>query len=367
LRLRRFFLLVLVATVGCASPSGGRSASLPTAQPLPAACQPTSRGLFQLPSDKGLNYGVPTTVNGEWLGSRWLRPHTTTDPGWQAAKPRFQADLDFIASHNLGTVLRLFIGLDQLMVWDRSRGFVRYNEAALDNLSQALDMVDAHHQRVFAVLYDQEEVSSPGNFHLQALDGSHPAMRAGYLRALDVFLPRFGSRPTVIGWDLFNEPYNSLGADGGLGKPPGPDPVSPNYSNQTVRAWMLDEYRTARCAAPNAWFTFSDTTELYWKSPPDTALYAGAVDYYDIHIYDNHPSVRDWRGTLDKPYVLGEVGGSVGNGLANESVNSRVVGFWLAQGPGLGASAVLAQVGGASVYSLKRGLMRTGQVVAAAR
>jgi hypothetical protein len=192
-------------------------------------------------------------------------------------------------------------------------------------------------------------------------------MRAGYLRALDLFLRRFGSRQAVIGWDLFNEPYNSLGREGGLRKPPGPDPVSPNFSDRTVRAWILDEYRTARCAAPNAWFTFSDTTELYWKTPPNTALYAGAVDFYDIHIYDDHPTDRDWRGTLDKPYLLGEVGASVGNGLQDDSVNSRVVGFWLARAPGLGASAVLAQVGGANVFSLKDGLMQTGQVVAAAR
>jgi hypothetical protein len=350
----------------CAGPVSRGSAALPAAQPLPAACQATSRAQFQLPSDKGLNYGGPRAASGEWLGSRWLRSDVPWHPGWQSAQPRFQADLDFIASHNLGSVLRLFIGLDQLMVWDPSRGFVRYDDAALGNLSQALDMVDAHHLRVIAVLYDQEEVSSPGNFHFQALDGSHQAMRAGYLTALDVFLHRFGSRSTVVGWDLFNEPYNSLGREGGLPRPPAANPVSPNYSDQTVRTWMLDEYRTARCAAPNAWFTFSDTTELYWKSPPDTALYAGAVDFYDIHVYDDHPTARGWQGTLDKPYILGEVGGSVGRGLADEAVNSRVVGFWLARAPGLGARAVLAQVGGAGVYSLTGGLMRTGQVVAAA-
>jgi hypothetical protein len=352
--------------VACAGPIRSGTAQLPAARPLPAACQATSRAPFQLPSDKGLNYGVPSAISGEWLGSRWLRTDIPWHPGWQAAKPRFQADLDFIASHNLGSVLRLFVGLDQLMVWDQSRGFVRYDDAALGNLSQALDMVDAHHQRVFVVLFDQEEVSSPGNFHFQALDGSHPAMRAGYLTALDVFLRRFGSRSTVIGWDLFNEPYNSLGREGGLRRPPAANPVSPNYSDQTVRTWMLDEYRTARCAAPNGWFTFSDTTELYWKSPPNTALYAGAVDYYDIHVYDDHPTARGWHATLDKPYILGEVGGSVGSGLADESVNSRVVRFWLARAPGLGARAVLAQVGGAGVYTLSGGLMRTGQIVAAA-
>src|SRR5207245_4089447 len=136
-----------------------------------------------------------------------------------SARPRFQADLDFIVSHKLGSVTRLFVGLDQLMVWDRSRGFVRYKEAALDNFAQALDMLDVHHIRAFVVLFDQEEVSSPGNFHFDALDGSHPAMRAGYLRALDIFLRRFGSRSTTIGCDLFNQPYHILGRECRLSKP----------------------------------------------------------------------------------------------------------------------------------------------------
>src|SRR2546430_4351326 len=178
-------LVAILATAACASSGGGGAdAPLPTAQPLPAACQPTSRGAFQLPSDKGLNYGNPITAKGEWLGSRWLRPDSSTQPGWNAARPRFQADLDFIASHNLGSVLRLFVTLDQLMVWDEDRGFVRFNDASLANLTQAFEMLDAHHLRVFAVLFAQEVVSSPGNFRFQSLDGSHPAMRACYLRAL---------------------------------------------------------------------------------------------------------------------------------------------------------------------------------------
>jgi hypothetical protein len=359
--------MALLITAGCATSRASASTGPLAARPLPTVCQPTSRGPFQAPSDKGLNYGSPEAVDGSWLGTRWLRPDTNTDPGWHAAKPRFQADLDFIQSHNLGSVLRLFVGLDQLMVWDRSSGFVRYNDGALDNFSRALDMVDAHHMRSFVVLFDQEEVSSPGNFHFQALDGSHPAMRAGYLRALDIFLRRFGSRPTVLGWDLFNEPFNSLGREGGLSNPPGSDPISPNFSDRTVRAWMLDEYRTARCAVPNAWFTFSDTTQLYWPNTPDAALYAGAVDYYDIHVYTDHPVARNWRATLDKPYILGEVGGSVGGGLADQSVNSRVVAFWLAQAHMLGVGAVLAQLDSGNIYSLKKGLTPTGQVLAAAQ
>ena len=76
------------------------------------------------------------------------------------------------------------------MVWNSSTGFVRFDDAALQNLDQALGMFDAHHLRMLAVLFDQEEVSSPGNFHFQALDCRHPTMRANYLTAVGQFFHR---------------------------------------------------------------------------------------------------------------------------------------------------------------------------------
>jgi hypothetical protein len=361
----RFVAIAILAlgAAACSAPGGTAQTGAATV----AACPPAARPPFALPTVKGINYGQPAAADGQYLGSSWLRTGTESQPGWESAKPRLQADLDFIAAHRLGQVVRLFVGLDQLMVWDRTTGFVRYDAAALDHLTEALDMFDAHHVRVLAVLFDQEETSSPGNFRFQALDGAHPAMRAGYLKALDAFLRRFGSRPTVAGWDLFNEAYNSLGREGGLSRPPAGDPVSPNYPDAVVQSWIRDLYRTARCAAPRAWFTVSDTTELYWKTPPDTARYDGAADFYDIHVYDDHPAARDWRQSLHLPYVLGEVGGDVGHGLQDQSVNSRVVGFWLAQAGPLGITGVLAHAGGGAVYSLAGGtLTPTGQVVAAA-
>jgi hypothetical protein len=357
-------LVAVAALLGTAACAGAGSGASPGA--APAACSTAVRAPFALPTVKGVNYGQPAAADGRYLGLGWLRPGTASSPGWEAARTRLQADLDFVQAHHLGAVLRVFIGLDQLMVWDRSAGYVRYDQASLANLGQALDVFDAHHVRVIAVLLDQEETSSPGNFRFQALDGGHAAMRAGYLRAVDDFLRRFGSRRTVAAWDLFNEAYNSLGREGGLPAPPAADPVSPNYPDETVQSWIRDLYRTARCAAPQAWFTVSDATELYWKSPPDTARYDGAVDFYDIHVYDDHPAARDWRGTLHLPYLLGEVGGSVDQGLSNQAVNSRVVGFWLQQAGPLGLNGVLAHDGDDVVYSLAGGLTPTGRVLAAA-
>jgi hypothetical protein len=363
-RLSILAVVLTTALTACAAP-GPEARPPATAGPAPSASGsgPGQAGPA-LPSVKGLNYDGPAGSGGQWLGTRWLRP----DGGWTAARPRLQADLDFIASHGLGQVVRVFIGLDQLMVWNTTTGFAGFDAAALANLDQALGMFDAHHLRVLAVVFDQEEVSSPGNFEFQALDGRHAAMRANYLVAVGEFFGRFGTRQTVAGWDLFNEAYNSLGAAGGLPRPPAEDPVSPNYSDETVHAWIEDLYRAAKRAAPQAWLTVSDTTDLYWRDPPDTARYEGAVDFYDIHVYDDHPMARDWAHTLHRPYLLGEVGGDIDHGFKDQSINSRVVGFWLSHVRALGIRAVLAHSAGDSIYSLRSNtLTPTGRVIEAAR
>lgn len=366
-RLVAALALGLLAAAACATaPRTAADSGASASPPAPGAATPAAATgaarTFALPSVNGLNYGGPQGPDGQWLGNAWLQP-----AAWPAARRGLQADLDFIASHRLGRVQRLFIGIDQLMVWDAATGFVRFDDASLADLGQALDLFDAHHLSVIAVVFDQEQVSDPGNFRFRALDGGHPAMRAGYLTAVDQLFRRFGSRPTVVAWDLFNEAYNSLGREGGLPRPPARDPVSPGYSDAVVHAWIQDLYRTARRAAPGAWLTVSDTTELYWRDQPDTALYDGAVDLYDVHVYDDNPHAPDWRHTLDKPVLLGEVGGDADHGLREPATNARVVGFWLSHARELGLSAVLAHASDDVVYSLASGqLTPTGRVVQAA-
>jgi len=302
-----------------------------------------SAPMIAAPSMAGLNYGVPRTVSGEWVGTQWLRSESSGGY-WESTRPALQADLDFIQQHRLGKVMRVFVGLDEAMSWDPATGFKGFEQSALQNFSAALDMFDAHGMRVLAVLYDQQETGSSGNFHFEALDGAHPAMRQGYLRAADQFLGRFGARHTVIGWDLFNEPYNSLAQDGHLPAPPHDNPVSPNFSDQTVHDWMRDLYRTAKAASPTALFTFSDTTELYWNPLPDLAKYSDAVDFYDIHVYDDHPSYPNWRWILNKPYVVGEAGASTTDShYENQALNSSAVAYLLDHEAAAGVSFVLAQ------------------------
>src|SRR5262249_23832357 len=83
--------------IGRPSPDRSKVPVSPGSSPLPG--QPG----FDLPSIKGLNYGVPYTAGGSWLGTRWLRSGSGSD-GWVAARPRLQADLDFIVAHHLGQV-----------------------------------------------------------------------------------------------------------------------------------------------------------------------------------------------------------------------------------------------------------------------
>jgi hypothetical protein len=343
-------LILAAGTLGTAGCAGTANSSLPSPPPLPAACRPPQGRTLDLPSFTGLNYGMPDTVNGQWVGTAWLRPDV-----WPQVEPRLVEDLDFMQAHHLGRVQRIFIGLDQLMVWNPRTGFVRFDPAALEDFQQALDLFQAHGMKVYAVVFDQEVRSSPGNFRVQALDGHHPAMRRNYLRALRIFLQRYGEDPEVVAWDLFNEAYNSLGTEGGLPRPPAADPTSPNYPDPVVYSWITDLYRTARCAAPKAWFTVSDTTELYWHNPPDTALYRDAVDFYDIHVYASHPSPPDWRRYLHLPYLLGEVGADYPSGFDNRSTNAAAVSWWLAHGRQLGVRAVLAHAADGAIYSLASG------------
>jgi len=339
-------LLVLAVLPGCGS----------AAQELPAPLQP-----LEFPTLKGLNYGVPRAASGAYVSTEWLREET-----WPEVRPAIQADLDFIQRHDLGRVVRLFIGLDQLMVWDERQGFVRFHEPSVRNFEQTLDLFDAHGIKVIAVLFDQEEVGSLGNFRFQALDGRHAQMRQNYLRAAESFLRRFGTRSTVVALDLFNEAYNSLGREGRLPKPPADNPVSPNYPTSVVHTWLKDLYRVAKQAAPQAWFTVSDTTELYWKASPDLRKYDGVLDYYDIHIYDDHPHYPDWSGVLRKPYIVGEAAASIDQDhYKDQRINPAVVRYLLEQARPTGVRAVLLQsIAEDNIFPASRqSLTATGKVL----
>jgi hypothetical protein len=192
-------LVALLAAVLDVCAACGPSIGAPprTETPLPSSGGPDrGQASLDLPSIKGLQHDGPAAASGQWLGTRWLLLGTAAGGSWEAAMPRLQADMDFIASHQLAQLVRVFIGLDQLMEWNATTGFVGFDPAAMKNLDEALGMFDALHLRVLAVVSDQEEVSSPGNFHFEALDGRHPVIRANYFTAIDQFFHLLGARQT---------------------------------------------------------------------------------------------------------------------------------------------------------------------------
>jgi hypothetical protein len=332
---------------------------------LATSCSKTAASpprALAVPTLAGINYGQPVAADGTWAGSQWLRSGTGHADFWDRVKGRFDHDLTLINQRHLGSVVRIFVGLDQLMVWDPVAGYSGFNQEALDNFDQALGMLDRHQIRAFVVLYDQEEQDNLGNFHFEALDGAHPRMRAGYLQATTDFMQRFGDRHTVIGWDLFNEAYNSLGTDGGLPRPPHSDPVSPNYPRAVVHNFLRDLYQAAKRGAPGAMFTVSDTTEIYWHNPPDLQIYDGVLDYYDIHVYDDRPAYPNWRAMLNKPYIVGEAGASTdGDHFEDQKLNPPALRYLLDQAAAHGVSAVLAH---GDLLTSSGDLTPSGQVIA---
>jgi hypothetical protein len=307
----------------------------------PSRQHPPVSTTLRFASLKGLNYGIPLARDGSWIGTSWLRTGTGVRDNWKLAYPQIVADLDFVQQHHLGRVIRLFIGLDQLMEWNDTIGFNGFHEQSVANFQQVVSLFAARDLQMVAVLYDQEETGSPGNFHFHALDGYHPAMRSGYLRATQAFLARFGSASTIVAWDLFNEAYGSLGPDGGHPRPPASDPVSPNYPDTLVHAFLHDLYAVAKGAAPQAWFTVSDGN-LYVQPVPDLSRFDDILDFYDVHIYDDHPAIGDLRGRLDKPFIVGEAGASLkGDHLHDQRIEPGVVRDFLDHAQGAGALAML--------------------------
>ena len=147
----------------------------------------------------------------------------------------------------------------------------------------------------------------------------------GIWRQAVEFLARFGGDSTIVAWDLFNEAYGSLGPDGGHPEPQARDPVSPNYPDEVVHAFLHDLYATAKSAAPRAWFTVSDGN-LYVQPVPDLSRFDDILDFYDVHIYDDQPMFGDLGRKLDKPYMVGEAGASLkGDHLHDQSVEPAVV------------------------------------------
>jgi hypothetical protein len=107
----------------------------------------------------------------------------------------------------------------------------------------------------------------------------------------------------------------------------------------------------------------SDTTEIYWNPDPDLSKYDDVVDFYDIHLYHDHPQYPDWKSQLRKPYIVGEAGASTANGhYKDQAMNSKAVDYLLQHAQPAGISTVLVQ--GPAFTANRDSLTPTGVAVA---
>jgi hypothetical protein len=348
------FLVLTILVDGCAS------APSPTRSPT-AVANTTSRQL-QFPSFKGIDYAVPRAQNGLYVGTEWLGVKGTR-ASWAEVRPSIVADANFMRQNHLGNVLRISIGLDQLVQWNDQMQYVGLDELGLQHFADALSIFAENDIKIIGILFLQEDPDSAGNFRFQALDGNHPNMRSGYLKAEADFLRRFGGNPTIVAWDIFNEAYNVLTLDGGITEATARAKHLPTYSDQVVYTWLQDLYHTAKKAAPDAWFTVSDATDLY-RARPNLSKYAGVVDYYDIHVYDDHPHIGNWKTQFDKPFIIGEAGASQ---FRNQAANAPAVQTILDEAWQAGAKAVLLHsIEDHNLFPASRiGLTASGNILAA--
>jgi len=314
----------------------------------------------------GSNYYAPAAKFTHCRRWTWLQATCYRNPMARENVPRqLTSDLRFIVRHQQGTFQRVWISIDELMVWNRRTGFIRYDGQALANVDDALRRFAALGIKVDLVLLQYAKGTGELNqFHPEALDGRHPAMRAGYLRAIKRFIVRLSLDPvvasTVAVVDLENEPYFALEEYFQKGRRylgrwtacwNGRQVDSDCVDQTIIHPWLKDLYRVARLASNNFLYTVSDTGRLLQSDPERQRYWIGMypVDVFDIHMYDDKPALdaARWATASDLPKVwfAGEVGCAAGHVICTYD-GTRALGpdrWWMSNLGKYGACAVLIE------------------------
>ncbi len=307
----------------------------------------------------------------------------------------FASDLSFINAQHLGSFQRVWISLDQLMNWNGTTGYAGYNSQGLANVDDMLHRAAAAGLKLDLVLFVYtSDVSHTNEFHPEALDGNHAAMRANYLQAVRDFVTHLAADPidtsAVAVLDLQQEGYYQLevyfytprhlglwdysmpvwpqseqcyvlgntlctGGSAGHGCVSGSGAIDTTCLDvNIIEPWFKDLYTTAKAAAPAFSYTVSDTGRLlttgtgpYSSQAWQVSLYP--VDAYDIHLYSDAPGTETARWssglTLPKPWFAGEAGCTSGDTACtyNSTTLSVVYQWWLQNMAVYGARAVLLE------------------------
>lgn len=247
--------------------------------------------------------------------------------------------------------MRVWVSLDQLVRWNASQGFAVYVQTWLNNLDDALRSFAGRHLAVDLVLFVYSRRSSSQNqLRPQALDGLHPGLREGYLRAVRLFIRHLAADPidsaTVKVIDLQNEPYfqleqyfDSTSTLGKFGECMGSKGIvsSSCVDEKIVHPWLKDLYRAARGESKRFLYTASDTGRLLNTDATKQAFWMNMypVDVYDIHMYESTPWFDEsrWKTArhLREPWFSGEVGCNSGDAgcTYNGSHAAPVDRWWL--------------------------------------
>ena len=163
----------------------------------------------------GMDYYTPSEYFsgcGRWT---WLTSCYTNNSNGQTPQQQVSSDTSFMVSASQGGFQRVWISLDQLMNWDSTNGYQGYNVQYLANLDDALARFHAHGIKVDLVLLSWEDGATDAyQFHPEALDGNHAAMRSNYLQAVRDFVAHMAANSTDVAtvavMDLENEAYYQL-------------------------------------------------------------------------------------------------------------------------------------------------------------
>jgi hypothetical protein len=383
-RLRR--IIVAIVVVGCASDVllaafernqiVASFGSTPTSLLKPA---PTPRhlGIPRL----GVDYYAPNSYsncpNWTWLETRCFNPSGSPTPAsGDPGRYVLNSDLRFVRNADIGRFMRVWAPIDQLMKTSKNGEFEGLRHDRVRNLDQALAIFAHRGFRVDLVLLSYSEGDHARNqFKPQALNGSRPWMRLGYLAALRQVIHHLAAnrldRKAVRVIDLQNEAYYQLEryfADpahlGMFGQcKTSATTVSTQCVDQLIiHHWLIALYGAARSASHHFLYTESDTGRLLTTDPADQRywIHMYPVDVYDIHLYDSHPWMEPrarWISALNlqKPWFSGEIGCSSGaTGCTyNGSRAAAVDRWWLMNMPDFRAQSLLLEDGYPTVWTYR--------------
>ena len=166
---------------------------------------------------------------------------------WDLFWPKYTAattDQDFKLIQSLGlNTIRIFVPFDQF-------GGSKPDPLVLDKLEDLLGRANNHGLRVIVTLFDFRTDYSPW-------------LWSSADRQLEALLTRFRDNPTILAWDLKNEPDRDYSAAG--------------FDN--VNNWLRHTAQVARSLDPHHPLTIG------WSTPAAALVLINSVDFVSFHFY----------------------------------------------------------------------------------